>query len=315
MLKMMTTGKNDDIKMIHIADVVKVMRSLSITKLANQENYLLWKEDFSTLMECVGLSFETLKDKKLSMACSAKIVRLTLSDELKKEFLYTETSFELIKDIELKFKKTTIIDIINLKSELYTFQESDPMLMIVKVKTIVIQLKQLDQIIGDTEMCHIILTKLDTRYKIMKTTLTLNIILEDLIQRIKSQSDSAHNNEFGETTFYMGKKFNNYRNKNQNQSVKRNNGKSQLCYNCRGTGHHAKVCPSPSTYSNYANFCLDDSTDNVNCVESLKAIDFIYIKECLKNHITISHISSNGMLADGLTKCFGSERLLEMFRR
>uniref|UniRef100_A0A0N5BMV9 Retrovirus-related Pol polyprotein from transposon TNT 1-94 n=1 Tax=Strongyloides papillosus TaxID=174720 RepID=A0A0N5BMV9_STREA len=246
-------------KVIDISEVVKIMRGLSITKLVNQENFLLWKEDFSTLLECLSWKYEDLKDKNLSTGCSAKIIRLTLSDDLKREFLYTDNSFDLIKDIEMKFKRTTIIDIINLKSELYTFQETDPMTMISRVKSVVMQLKQLDQIINDTEMCHIILTKLDAKYDMMKTTLTDSITLEDLVQRIKSQSDAMVTNDISETSFYVNKKFS-LHNRNKNYQIKRNNVKSQLCYNCRGTGHQAKVCPLPS---NYVNFSVEDDVDNI----------------------------------------------------
>uniref|UniRef100_A0A0K0FQS9 CCHC-type domain-containing protein n=1 Tax=Strongyloides venezuelensis TaxID=75913 RepID=A0A0K0FQS9_STRVS len=158
--------------------------------------------------------YEDLKDKNLSTGCSAKIIRLTLSDDLKREFLYIDNSFDLIKDIEIKFKRTTIIDIINIKPELYTFKETDPMTMISRFKSVVMQLKQLDQIINDTEMCHIILTKLDT---------------------------NSHNG-------------------NKNYQIKRKNVKSQLCYNCRGTGHQAKVCLSTS---NYVNFSVKDDVDNI----------------------------------------------------
>uniref|UniRef100_A0A0K0FRV1 Late transcription factor n=1 Tax=Strongyloides venezuelensis TaxID=75913 RepID=A0A0K0FRV1_STRVS len=153
-------------KVINISEVVKIMRGLSITKLVNQENFLLLKEDFSTLLECLSWKYKDSKDEDLSTGCSAKIIRLTLSDDLKREFLYTDNSFDLIKDIEMKFKRTTIIDIIYSKSELYISQETDPTTIISRVKSVVMQFKQLDQIVNDTEMCHIILTKLDAKYDI-----------------------------------------------------------------------------------------------------------------------------------------------------
>uniref|UniRef100_A0A0K0FJ65 Reverse transcriptase Ty1/copia-type domain-containing protein n=1 Tax=Strongyloides venezuelensis TaxID=75913 RepID=A0A0K0FJ65_STRVS len=139
----------------------------------------------------------------------------------------------------MKFKRTTINDIIYSKSEFYIFQKTDPMTMISRVRNVVMQLKKLDQIINDTEMCHIILTKLDTKYDIIKTTLTDSIILENLVQRIKSLSEAMVFNDIGEAFFYVKKKFSSH-NGNKNYQIKRNNVKSQLCCNCRETRHQAK---------------------------------------------------------------------------
>uniref|UniRef100_A0A0N5BH85 Retrovirus-related Pol polyprotein from transposon TNT 1-94 n=1 Tax=Strongyloides papillosus TaxID=174720 RepID=A0A0N5BH85_STREA len=225
-----------------LKDAINLLRGLNLNKLSSKDNYKIWKEDVETLLEALDTNLEEIckndyKEKKIA----TQVLKLTLSEELCNQFIDYQSHADIINDIKGNFEKSSMMTIVSLKRQLYHLKlESESSSdLIAKMKRIVMELRSKDINVDEEEQVLILLGALPSSYEPMISTLSANVKLNEVIERLRCQ-DELKTPEITENVSFYTKRYS----KNCKHKFSTNNRPQRKCYNCSGYGHFADVCPS-----------------------------------------------------------------------
>uniref|UniRef100_A0A0K0EMU9 Retrovirus-related Pol polyprotein from transposon TNT 1-94 n=1 Tax=Strongyloides stercoralis TaxID=6248 RepID=A0A0K0EMU9_STRER len=225
-----------------LKEAINILRGLNINKLTSKDNYKIWKEDLETLLEALGTDLNEIckndyKEKKIA----TQIIKLTLSEELRNQFIDYQLPADIINDIKENYETTSLMTIVTLKRQLYHLKmESESSSdLIAKMKKIIMELQSKDVKVNEEEQVLILLGALPPSYEPMISTLPSNIKLNEIISRLRCQEE-LKTSEFVENVSFYTKRHR----QNRFHRPSLNNQSRKKCYNCSGYGHYADVCPS-----------------------------------------------------------------------
>uniref|UniRef100_A0A0K0FQC6 N-acetyltransferase domain-containing protein n=1 Tax=Strongyloides venezuelensis TaxID=75913 RepID=A0A0K0FQC6_STRVS len=76
-------------------------RGLILDKLSSKDNYKIWKEDVETLLETLDTNLEVIcKNDYEGKKIATQVLKLTLSEELRNQFIDNQSPANIINDIK-----------------------------------------------------------------------------------------------------------------------------------------------------------------------------------------------------------------------